>query len=121
MSGTLFDRRRRNPVAGVARRPRRMPVDDLLDLMADRDPAVRAGVLMVLGRQVRGDSRVMAVLLETARGDHPESVRLQAVEKLGDLGDPSVIPALKEMAPAESCGIRRAVAVAVATIQARDL
>ena len=120
MAGTLFDRHRRNPAAGVARRSRRFPVDDLLEMISHHDPSVRAGALMVLGSHVRGDSRVLGMLVDTLRGDHSNDIRVQAVEKLGDLGDCTVVPALKEIARSETGEVRRAIAFAVATIQARD-
>lgn len=74
---------------------------------------------MALGSQAKDDPRVLELLVHTLRGDHSGEVRVQAVEKLGDLGTPAVVPALREVAIGADPVLRRAIAFAVATIEAR--
>jgi HEAT repeat protein len=89
--------------------------------MTHRDPSLRAGALTVLGRHMRGDTRIISTLVDTLRGEDSSAIRVQAVEKLGELGDVSVVATLKEIARHEGePKLRRAIAFAVASIETRS-
>lgn len=73
----------------------RAAVDALIEALRDEDEDVRAEAAEALG--LLGEGRAAAALLENLAGDPCGEVKVNAVNALGRLGDPSAIPQLKRL------------------------
>jgi hypothetical protein len=102
------------------RPPPNIPVDELILLLDSDSPVVRSGSMMALPSSLRSDPRVVRALLRRLHMDWNFNIRRQAAERLGELGDESVIEPMRDAARAlgdDRRELKRAIAAAVVRLE----
>jgi HEAT repeat protein len=93
-----------------------VPVDVLLDLVADTDTWVAEGAAFALGERRDARARVVASLVPVAIEHDDALVRESAIAALGALGDPAGLPAVLAGC-ADKPAIRRRAVLALAAFE----
>ncbi len=98
--------------------PTRKPTEVLRELTRHRSPWIRACALYAMGEVGPGDIGELACL-RAALDDSYELARLNAVEALGRIGDPSVLPVLDARRRSEEPKMIAYLEIATAAIRSR--